>query len=133
MKYRKGFLYQLAEDEYFQTEIYPEEHINTNFIEMTGKGFLRVKRGYAWDGPSGPTFNTKSSMRGSLIHDALYQLMRMQLLDAKYRVVADEIIYNICVKDKMWKWRAALWRRELKKFASFAANPKNIKKVYEAP
>ena len=76
MKYRKGFLYQLAEDEYFQTEIYPEEHINTNFIEMTGKGLLRVKRGYAWDGPSGPTFNTKSSMRGSLIHDALYQYLK---------------------------------------------------------
>ena len=53
----------------------------TAFIQLTAKGKLTIKRGYAWDGPSGPTIDTKTFMRGSLVHDALYQLMRLKVLD----------------------------------------------------
>ena len=37
--------------------------------------------GYGRDGPSGPTLDTRDFIRGSLVHDALYQLMREGLLD----------------------------------------------------
>lgn len=133
MKYRSGYKYQLAEDEIFKIPIQPETKIATEFIELHPDGKLIIKAGYAWDGPSGPTFDTRSSMRGSLAHDALYQLIRLELLPEWRRLEADDVIYECLIADGMWRVRAWLWRRELKKFAGFAADPKNRKKIYVAP
>lgn len=133
MKYRKGYKYQLAEDEYFKTNIVPVAEIKTQFIELNLDGQLLVKSGYAWDGPSGPTYDRRTNMRGSLGHDALYQLIRMKLLDESWRKRADEYMATWCIEDGMWKPWAKLYRRELKKFAAFAADPTNAKVVYEVP
>ena len=132
MKYRKGYKYQLAEDEVFIVPIH-QPPIQTQFINLID-GVLKIKSGYAWDGPSGPTIDTKNSMRGSLVHDALYQLMRQKHLgkDA-YRGIADWELYEVLVADKMWKWRARGWYKGVRKCAGPAADPKNKKKVYEAP
>ncbi len=57
--------------------------------------------------PSGPTIDTKSFMRGSLAHDALYQLMHEKLLTvADARELADKVLRDICITDGMWKVRA---------------------------
>jgi len=152
MKYRKGFLYQLAEDEYFQTQIRPKEHINLDFIELNVRGNLRVKRGYAFDGPSGPTkvivdvlekipFIGKwlvkkfleAFMTPSLGHDAKYQLMRMGLIDPKHRVEADDELKADCLARGMSRPRAAWVHKGVTEFAAFAADPKSLKKVYEVP
>jgi len=133
MKYRKGYKYQLAEDEIFYTNICPPENIATQFIELTAGGVLTVKSGYAWDGASGPTIDTVNAMRGPCAHDAFYQLMRMQLLRSLWRKKADNFMYKCLIEDGMSKLRASLWRREVGKFAGFAADPKRVKKVYEAP
>ena len=134
MKYTKGYLYQLAEDEYFQTRIRPKEHIITDFIELNIQGLLRGKRGYAWDGPSGPTKDRKTNMRASLGHDMIYQLLRLGLLDNKWREVADKHLAEWCKEDGMWKWWADHYYGEgCKDFAASAADPKNKKKVYEVP
>ena len=133
MKYRKGYKYQLAEDEVFQTNIYPSHDIKTQFIDLYMDGKLVIKSGYAWDGASGPTVDTPSSMRGSLVHDALYQLMRQGKILRRWRHNVDDFMLKCLLEDKMWPCRAKLWRREVGKFAGFATNPKNKKKVYEAP
>ncbi len=67
---------------------------------------LKVYKRYAWDGPSGPTFDTKTFMRGSLFHDALCQLIGEGLLDKKYRKYADQLLRKICLEDGMSKFRA---------------------------
>lgn len=133
MKYRNGYKYQLAEDEYFKTDIIPLLEIKAQFIELNLEGLLLVKSGYAWDGPSGPTYDRKENMRGSLGHDALYQLIRNGLLDKKWRKRADEYMCIWCIEDGMWKPWAKLYCRELGKFGGFAADPKNVKKIYEVP
>jgi hypothetical protein len=133
IKYRKGYKYQLVDTYRVQVPIRPSVYIKTEFIDLTASGILIIKRGYAWDGPSGPTIDTKSSMRGALVHDALYQLLREGHLNPGLRPKCDDIAYGIWVSDGMFKWRARLWRRELGKFAGFAADPRNKKKVYEAP
>jgi len=47
-------------------------------------------------------------MRGSLIHDALYQLMREGVLDyVAHRKEADQIMRTIFLEDGMGKLRAA--------------------------
>ena len=45
-------------------------------------------------------------MQGSLVHDALYQLMREKYLDLKYREYADELLRTMCIEDSMSKLRA---------------------------
>lgn len=133
MKYRKGYKYQLAEDEIFITDICGGKDVKTQFISLSEDGVLTIKSGYAWDGPSGPTFDRKTNMRGSLAHDALYQLIRQKWLDDAWRKKADDFIAKCWIEDGMWKWLANTEKFALKKFASAAADPKNAKKVYEAP
>lgn len=133
MKYRDGYRYQLAEDEVFKTKIITGKTAETEFITLNSGGMLFIKSGYAWDGPSGPTFDTKNSMRGSLAHDALYQLIRMELLAPEYRIMADEELGRFLKQDGMWSLRRTIWVRELKKFGGSAADPKNRKAVHIAP
>ena len=71
-------------------------------------GVLTIKRNYAWDGASGPVFDTRRIMRGSLVHDALYQLMREEHLPQKVRDNADWLLREICIEDGMPKFNADL-------------------------
>lgn len=78
-----------------------------NFVVLEPEGLIRLARGYAWDGPSGPTIDTPNFMRGSLVHDGLYQLMRIGELDHEvWRLAADEELRKICLADGMQAWRA---------------------------
>lgn len=43
---------------------------------------LTVKEGYTWDGASGVAIDTDNFMVPSLIHDILFQAMRMDLLSS---------------------------------------------------
>lgn len=123
MKYlrRRRWKYRLFETEAYATDIKPAAHISTEFIDMTVTGIVTVKAGYVWDGASGPTFDTKNTFTASLIHDALYQLMREGLLDRKWRKRADKILYEILRSRGMWKFRAKLWYRAVRASAGPAA------------
>ena len=133
MKYREGFKYQLAESYETRIAVYPGGWIETDYIRLSPNGDLIIKAGYAWDGPSGPTIDTKSAMRGSLIHDALYQLMREELLDKEWRGPADWIYEKACVEDGMFKIRAWGHFRALRAFGAAAAHPDNKKPILTAP
>ena len=85
-------------------------------LHLYTTGRLLIENGYAWDGPSGPTFNTESSMRGSLVHDALYQLIREGLLPASLKPTCDRELRLVCIEDGMWRWRARLWEWMLVQF-----------------
>jgi hypothetical protein len=132
VKYRKGYKYQLAKTENTQTELHGHD-IDTEFIKLLPSGMLTIRSGYAWDGASGPALDTESSMRGSLVHDALYQLMRMGLLPQSVRGYADELLADICKEDGMWAIRAEAWEAILGVAGKAAADPKNKKQVYTAP
>ena len=86
--YKKGYKYQLAEDYIRFIPIYFHDDIQTKYISLIPQpdlsSLLTIRTGYAWDGPSGPTIDTKTFMRGSLEHDALYQLIRERLLPQAY-------------------------------------------------
>lgn len=110
--YKGGYKYQLKVDYLHslpQEFVMKFREIETDYLWVGESGELIVKAGYAWDGPSGPTIDTKNFMRGSLVHDALYQLIRLQYLDKNvYRKVADRELYNICRKDGMSWIRATV-------------------------
>ena len=121
IRYREGYKYQLADPYQVKIEIRSEEDVITDFVQLNADGMLSIMAGYAWDGPSGPTFDTASTLRGSLVHDALYQLIRLGLLPASFRLRADEEAYRIWREDGMNPARAWLWRFALNKFAAPAA------------
>lgn len=133
MKYRylKGYKYELLRTETVKTKIEGVE-VNTDcdfipdkpvYIVLFPTGELFVKERYAWDGASFLTFDTKSTMKGSLIHDALYQLMREGKLDRSWRKYADELLRDICIEDGMWKFRANLWCWFCQKFGEKSSKP----------
>ena len=90
MKYTaEHYKYQLMEVFRVKTSLYPNQDIRDKFTVLHPDGWLNIQSGYAWDGASGPTFDTKSSMRAGLVHDALYQLMREGKLDQRFRKAVD--------------------------------------------
>ena len=57
-------------------------------------GLLTVHPGYAWDGASGPTLDTPSTMKGALEHDVFYQMIRAGQLPASLREVGDNMLFT---------------------------------------
>ena len=104
--YREGYKYQLAADYSAETGIALGYGVGNHFIFLSATGQLIVKEDYAWDGPSAPAIDTKTFMRGSLEHDALYQLMREGLLPPEFRIVADKRLRTVCLEDGMSSIRA---------------------------
>lgn len=132
IKYSKGHKYQLKKRARFQTGIKGYSG-NTFYLTIYVDGGLLIRAGYAWDGPSGPTIDTKSSMRGSLVHDALYQLIRLEILPRDSRLQADQEAYDRWLADGMWPFRAWIWAKVLNRHAATAAHPDHVKKLYTAP
>ena len=134
IKYKSDYKYQLAEGYEIQISIKPKHDINTDFIDLDTQGNLVVKKGYAWDGPSGPVKDTEENMRASLVHDALYQLMRNDHLKSRtHRKAADQEFKQICLEDGVSKFWASVYYKALRKFGKPAASPQNKKKIARAP
>lgn len=131
--YTDGWKYQLSGDYTVETGIIPSLNIKTEYIDLDGNGTMTIRHGYAWDGPSGPTVDTDSFMRGSLVHDAFYQLIREGHLGKGYKDKADRLLQKMCEQDGMWKIRAWWVYQGVAKFADDAVTKKGIHKVYHAP
>jgi hypothetical protein len=126
--YRKlrGYKYELLMNYFINVGIKGFD-ITTRYIDLSPSGLMRIKKDYAWDGASGPTIDTKSSMRGSLVHDAIYQLIRFGKLPLSCRKVADALLEKICLEDGMWRIRAFGWERAVRWFAGICCRPKSEK------
>ncbi len=134
IKYKdaSAYKYQLLERWSVQTPIINAAARIEGFIDLSQDGLLTIHEGYAWDGASGPTWDTKNSMRASLAHDALYQLQRAGKLGQEWRAVEDQLLHDLCVQDGMWSWRAKAWLWGVRTFAAYAAKRRN-EQVFVAP
>lgn len=73
------------------------------------EGTLTIKKGYRWDGPSTPRDIKKMhNMRASLVHDSLYDLMRLGIIkhDGASDTVWTEGGQNRLLADLMFYWLA---------------------------
>jgi len=132
IKYRAGYKYQLEETYTILIPITGHE-CSCEFVSLDCAGRLVIREGYAWNGPSGPAIDTSTFMRGSLVHDALYQLMREAGLPHACRQAADQILRDICKADGMMAVRAWWVYRAVRAFASPSANPANDRPIRIAP
>lgn len=132
--YRAGYKYQLASMYAISTFIVGEDIKAPPYLWLTSGGRLGIRAGYAWDGPSGPVIDTKQNMRASLVHDALYQLMRNGHLSAKkYKDIADRMFMDLCIQDGVPKKIAKAYYLGLKLGGRPSTEPRNQKEVHIAP
>ena len=132
--YKSGYKYQLHHPAVFETAIKPERPIMTEYLRLTVDGVLFIEEGYAWNGPSGPTIDTPNFMPASLMHDAMYQLFRMELLSAdRWRKTADQELRRIALEDGMNRFRAGYVYHAVRMGARKAARPESRRSVQRAP
>lgn len=138
MKYKKldSYKYEVVEDYTIDVNILPKQDIfepnkSNPYIKLSSDGKLTIFKGYAWDGPSGPTIDTKNFMRGSLVHDALYQLMRQKKISLEYRDHADRLLQAICKDDGMSSFRANNVYYAVKLFGESSASPTGKEEIQE--
>ena len=110
MKYTK-YKYKFKVEENFSIELafkIPDfEHQYASLKD----DILSVKRGYAWDGASGPIINTRDTLVASLVHDVLYQAMRLSLIKSskENRKIADKNFFEILKMNGVNSIRRKVW------------------------
>lgn len=136
------YKYRLLNDNSHRTEMRLEQGVGVpgDWVTLSAEGELKIKSGYQWDGPSGPTIDTKTFMRGSLVHDGLYQLLREGLLGARgseewkrNRRLADIELVIIAKQDGM-NWLRRQWVYAALRLAGHsAARPGKPVEIRQAP
>lgn len=157
IKYKGGYKYQLSEDYILRANdpvyktiaaylkekkliltdatvaIIPDKPIVTQFLELDMQGNFLWRGGYAWDGASGPTVDTLSIMRGSLVHDGGYQLLREGLISMRYRLIFDCLLRYILIEDGAFKVRAWYWYIGVRKGGLKSSTCEGERKIIIAP
>jgi hypothetical protein len=98
--------YQLLSEYSFELEKEIRDSKGRNEFVIVEGGWVRIRDGYAWDGPTGPVIHTTSWVRASLVHDVFYQMMRAGWVPYSYRKRADDLMFYLAKADKMPWWRA---------------------------
>lgn len=127
--YKEGYKYQLSSDYWVQLPV-KGYNIKHDYFTLLPSGVLTISKGYAWDGATSfPDINT--IIRGSLVHDCLYQMIRLKFLPSSRRDEADGILRQLCLEDGMNSALAWAVYRGVRLFASKAANgpDKSMKKA----
>ena len=122
IKYRNHIKYQLLEEYHIQTNI-TGYCFETPYMRMEYSGLLKIFYKYTWDGPSGPVPDIPSTMRASLVHDALYQAMRLGFIPLSERDKADRMFQAICVEDGVVSVVAWAMYQALRKYGEPNAMP----------
>jgi hypothetical protein len=134
IRYVEGMKYWLPEDVMPVKTPITGVRIEDKFFNLAPDGTLRLFGGFAWNGASGPTFDTKSSIGPSAVHDAFCWCMRDGRLDYdKWQDRVNEFFRQQCIEDGMWEWRAGVWHAGVE--IGDAGNPDQgpDRRVLEAP
>lgn len=149
IKYKIAGQYQLDEGYVHKLgfTLAPDAIVATEWLKLEGN-HLSIKAGYSWDGPSGPPkwlsgipgvgavydkIMLPKIMRGSLIHDAGYQLIRNELIPESSRSAWDNELIRVCKQDGMSDIRAWWVHRGVRKFGGPGARAGKTRPVYSAP
>lgn len=92
---------------------------------------LTVKRGYFFDGASGPVRDTQKTMVPALPHDVFYHAMRDKLLPLKYKRAVDKLFVKMCVDRGRSKLLAKTYLKGLKWFGGRSCVPGSQPKSIE--
>jgi hypothetical protein len=133
IRYCRGYKYQLREDAFFYTGIKPGLLAASELVTLHTDGLLHIRKYFAWDGCSGPTWDDRTNMRACLVHDALYYLMRIGELDISFRMAVDALLRDFMIRDGSWPIRAEYYEAAVNLCAGRQACANSVRKVYSAP
>lgn len=74
--------------------------------ELGAHGRLFCRKGYLWDGSSGPTVDGEADPVPSLVHDTFYEAFRTGRLDIELRPRVDALYRDLLIERGMSKARA---------------------------
>lgn len=133
--YKKGYKYQVSYTVQVDTGIIPPIPIDSDYSSLSGDGILTIKKGFSYDGPSGPTISSPNFMAASLCHDALYEMLRLAYLPEKmgFRKKADKLLRKMCCDNGMTKIRAAWVYAGVRIGARPSSRPSHARKIIKAP
>lgn len=75
-------------------------HLADRLISLSANGVISIKDGYVWDGAT-CAIDTADFILGSLVHDALYHLIRVNAVPASMRLNADKTLCILLKKAGM--------------------------------
>ncbi len=85
------------------------EDITDDHAHLQPDGLLTIRKGFPWDGNSGPCIDCRSSLEASCVHDVLCDWVNTDRLPDCLQPIIDQEYYDLCVVRKMW-WRRARMR-----------------------
>lgn len=129
----KRWKYRLRRDYKVHIGFFETKAERGNDFVWLDHGLLTISKGYAWDGPSGPTFDTRNWMRASLVHDALYQLIREKHVPQDLRKKVDQLMRAQLLEDGMSRARAGWSYAGARLFGAPAAKPRDEDRILKAP
>ena len=132
IKYARGYKYQLRENYLVPTRIYPERDIVTELVRLNRDGLMLIRKYFAWDGCSGPTWDDRTNMRGGLVHDANAYLLRAGLLDPCWLPVVNNELRRMMLEDGAHPLRAQYYELAVNLFDGWA-QPESARKILTAP
>ncbi len=125
-KYRVTKTYSIA------LRFKPPGWIQSKYFEFMPMGLLVIKKGYRWDGASGPTIDTESTMRASAVHDVIYQMIREGDLIPAFKSLGDLELPRLMIEDyraanpvsRIWsRFRAGYYYQAVKLFGASSCRP----------
>ena len=126
--YKDGYKHQVQELFVHPIDL-GDEPIIEDFYRYENR-LLYIYKGYTWDGASGPTMDNSKCKIPSLVHDVLYQMMRLGQLDRSYREYADRLFYEMLINENFWQPRAWVWYKFVRKFSEkYTRKPKNTIRI----
>jgi len=137
MKYRElsRWKYEVMEDFLLPLDFATDDVAldGNGFLGLSLEGVLFIGKGYMWDGASGPTRDTLNTMTPALVHDALYQLIRMGVLGVHRRKDVDLLFYKLLREKGMSWFRAGYFYRAVRLFGGSAVRARPTIPLKEAP
>ena len=130
LHYKSGYKYQTTATITLPTRITPTELIISKWLSLDLAGKLTITAGYAWDGASGPTWDTDNSIIPSLYHDVMAQLLRQELIKQEWLPFVNAEFDDMLKARGMCWLRRRIWRRGLWLTGGSFANPENVRPTY---
>ena len=85
----------------FYRTVYDPIYTDRPWAVLQKDGVMTIYVGTAWDGPSGPAFDTPNLMLPSLPHDMFYRLLELKLLPMRLRKLMDLMMLDLCEETGM--------------------------------
>jgi hypothetical protein len=130
--FERRYEYQLAEDAMRQTDITGFD-VPQPFYYLHPNGMLGARAGYAWDGVTCAP-DTHETLKPSLYHDVIYQMIRKGVLPPSRQKAADHLFYVLCIENGVPKAIADIYYGCLQAFGWFFCRPESDEiEIKEAP